>query len=405
MFEIQSAPELAPARPGAADWRQLPGVRTMTAARAALQARLGAGCMLALWPERAPDARMRMSLYADDDSLPPMADWRGALQLHGPCGAIELADGARWLRALTGIDLGDEAGLRDDATHGPDDWLCGAVLGGLDATPLAGCAQLRRSGGRAPEDAVVLRWVLHSGRHSVACHARASAATWCALLARADWRTQAASRHQFPLLPISSAIVLARHALPHALACALRPGDIILPDAPVFGCDGHARLRLGGCMLRVAHAAPNHLEILDLEHCMEQQDLDDGALLPLAAISHTPNPIAAGAVDGPAADEWTANPITADAQAVAGQAQDDALAGPPGAALLAVPVTLDFLLGRVQLPLGRLQQLAVGSVLELTHGSPAAVSIDCGGRLLGQAEVLDVEGRLGLRVTRWGGAS
>lgn len=379
MFDTEFAPALAPGPApgcaGAADWRKLPGVRTMSAVRAALQARLGAGCTLALWPQREPAARMRMSLYAEDDSLPQMADWTDAFQLQGPCGAIQLSDGARWLRALTGIDLGDDFGMQP----GTDEWLAGALLGGLDATPLAGCALLQRGGIGPLEDECILRWVLHSGQHSVACHARASAATWCALLARADWRTQPASLRQFPMLPVSTAIVLARHRLPQHAVLALRPGDIILPAAPSFGCDGRGRLRLGGCMLAVAYAAPNHLEILDLEHCMEQQDIDGGAALQPAAIAD----IADGAMEG----------------------DEQAATVPAGEALLAVPVTLDFLLGRVQLPLGRLQQLAVGSVLEISHGSPTEVAIDCGGRLLGHAEVLDVEGRLGLRVTRWGGAS
>lgn len=354
-------PAAPPAPAATAAWHTLPGVRTMSAARAALFARLGAGCTLELWPQREACARIRMTLYAEDDSMPQTADWTDSLQLQGPCGAIQLSDGTRWLRALSGIDL--DAG---------DEWLCGAVLGALDGTPLAGCGLLQRGGIGPLDDECILRWVLHSEHHSVACHARASAATWCALLARADWRTQAASLTHFPRLPVSTAVTLARHTLPHDAAFALRPGDIILPNAPAFGCDGHGRMRLGASMLAVVHVAPNHLEILDMEPCMEEQDIDGGAnALPLAEIAMTGD-------------------------------DDEAPGGDP---LLAVPVTLDFLLGRVQLPLARLQQLAVGSVLELTHGSPAEVAIDCGGRLLGHAEIVNVEGRLGLRVTRWGGAS
>lgn len=348
-----------------AGWRTLPGVRSMSAARAALHARLGPGCTLALWPERAPDARMQMTLYAEDDSVPQSADWSDAVQLQGPFGAIELSDGPRWLRALSGIDLDAGQGMQSD-------WLCGAVLGALDGTPLAASAALQRGGIGPLDDECILRWVLHSSRHSVACHARASAATWCALLARGDWRTEAATLAHFPALPVASAIVLARHTLPAAAAQALRPGDIILPDVPAFACNGQGRLRLGALSLAVAWRAPNHLDILHLEPCMEQHDDEGGAgALPLADLT----------TDG--------------GESAAFDAQ----------ALQAVPVTLDFLLGRVQLPLARLQQLAVGSVLEVSHGSPFAVAIDCGGRLLGHAEIVDVDGRLGLRVTRWGGAA
>lgn len=342
-------------------WHELPGVRTMSAARASLHARLGSGCTLDLWPENLPEARMRMTLYADDESLPQLVEWNDPVQLQGAYGAVQLSNGVRWLRALTGIDL-DAGG----------EWLSSAALGSLYGTPLADSAVLQRSSLGPLEDECILRWVLHSGRHSLACHARASAATWCALLARAEWRKQAASLSHFPMLPISTSVTLGRHTLPHDVAFALRPGDVIIPDTPSFTCGGRGRLRLGAHTLSVTYAAPNHLEILSLEPCMEPQDIDGGAAaLPLAEIS---------LVDG---ERTTAS----------------------DPALLAVPVTLDFLLGRVQMPLGKLQQLAVGSVLEITHGSPAEVAIDCGGRLLGHAEVLNVDGRLGLRVTRWGGAS
>lgn len=360
MLDTELAPSPVAVRP------PLPGMRAMSAARAALHARLGASCTLDLWPQRAPHERIRMTLYADDSHTPQVADWTDSMQLLGPCGALQLSDGARWLRALSGIDLAD----------GPDDdWLCGALLGALDGTPLEASALLRRGGVGPLGDEVVLRWVLHSSHHSVACHARADAATWCALLARADWRTQAAPLAHFPALPVSTRVVLARHTLPQSALAALFPGDIILPDRPAFDCAGRGRLTLAGRVLDLAWRAPHHFAIVHLEPCMEPYDLEGGAAaLPLSDF---------------------------DAQS----GEPAAHAGMDPDALAALPVSLDFVLGRIQLPLGRLQQLAVGGVLELSHGSPLDVAIDCGGRVLGRAEVLDVEGRLALRVTRWGGAS
>jgi len=374
MSETEFAPQ-ASAATSVRAWAALPGIRRMSAARAALQARLGGGCTLDLWPERAPDARLRMTLYAGDDSAQQAPDWSAALHLHGPCGALELSSGARWLRALSGIDLDEGLGLDDD-------WLCGALLGTLDGTPLEACARVQRGGIGPLDDEVVLNWVLHDGRHSVACHARAGAATWNALLARAGWRTRTAPLAHFPHLPVNAAIVLARHTLPHHAAHALRPGDIVLPDAPLFDPAGRGRLRLAGHQLDVAWRAPNHLDILHLEPLMEH-DIDNGdGELPLSEIAHAVHDV-----------HDTHDTHDAPAAAIDGDA------------LPAVPVTLDFVLGRVQLPLARLQALAPGSVLELSHGSPLEVAIDCGGRFLGHAELLDVEGRLGLRVTRWGGAA
>lgn len=344
--------------------RALPGMRTMSAARAALHARLGGGCSLLLWPGRDPDQQIRMTLYAADPD--DGADWDDALLLHVPCGAFQLSSGVRWLRALSGIDLGEPG-------QPLDPWLCAALLGALDGTPLEAGSELARAG-VAPDDAVVLRWVLHSRHHSVACHARASAGAWSSLLARADWHRAATPLTQLAALPVRTSVVVARHTLAHAAAFALRPGDIILPDSPAFDCAGQGRIRLAGQLLTVAWHAPSHLDILDLESAMDQYDPE------------------AGVVTLPPSDF-----DTREAGHPAPGLESDALT--------AVPVRLDFVLGRIELPLARLQQLAAGSVLELHDGSPLDVAIDCGGRLLGRAELLDVEGRLGLRVTHWMGAA
>ncbi|WP_170304394.1 FliM/FliN family flagellar motor switch protein [Duganella radicis] len=70
----------------------------------------------------------------------------------------------------------------------------------------------------------------------------------------------------------------------------------------------------------------------------------------------------------------------------------------------AVPVTVGFELGRVALPLAELRTLGAGAVVQFDGGSPAAVAIVSGGTTLGRGEIVDVEGRLGIRVTHWGAA-
>ena len=67
-----------------------------------------------------------------------------------------------------------------------------------------------------------------------------------------------------------------------------------------------------------------------------------------------------------------------------------------------VPVTLSFELGKASLPLADVRTLGQGAVVLFSGGSPASVAIVSAGQTLGYGEIVDVEGRLGIRVTRWG---
>lgn len=63
-----------------------------------------------------------------------------------------------------------------------------------------------------------------------------------------------------------------------------------------------------------------------------------------------------------------------------------------------IPVTLRFDLGRLELTLAELRQLGPGSVLELPGPADAPVRITVGGRCIGTGELVEVEGRAGVRV-------
>ena len=340
-------------------WQALPEVPRLSPDRAALSARLGRGCSVAL------DGSGRLGLFAEGEGQAQVVDWSDPVQLHGAFGALQLADGARLLRGLTGVDLGDGV---------PGEWLCAALLGRLAGTPLANATRLQRGALGPLDDECILQFILRSPQHSIVCHARASAATWCALLAGANWQRERAALSHFAALPVACVVTLARHTLPMSALAALREGDVLVPDAPVFDCDGAGVVHIGPITLRVAHAAPNRLTILSLEHGMEQQDSMESAALPL--------------------DDWQEEGAPAPAEARL-----------PDALLESLPLTLDFVLGRVRLPLGRLQELGPGSVLDIAGGSPADIAIEAGGQRLGRAEIVNVGGRLGVRVVQWGGLS
>jgi type III secretion system YscQ/HrcQ family protein len=66
-----------------------------------------------------------------------------------------------------------------------------------------------------------------------------------------------------------------------------------------------------------------------------------------------------------------------------------------------VPVALSFELGKISLPLAEVRTLGPGGVVLFSGGSPASIAIVSAGQTLGRGEIVEVEGRLGIRVTQW----
>jgi type III secretion protein Q len=65
-----------------------------------------------------------------------------------------------------------------------------------------------------------------------------------------------------------------------------------------------------------------------------------------------------------------------------------------------LPVQLTFEVGRSEITLGELRALGAGSVLELGRSVAEPIRISAQGRPVGQGELVDVEGAVGVRVTR-----
>ena len=79
----------------------------------------------------------------------------------------------------------------------------------------------------------------------------------------------------------------------------------------------------------------------------------------------------------------------------------DTVSDAPAAAMLDdVPVTLTLELGRLSLSARELLSMRVGHVIELdrSHGDPLDVSVN--GRAVARGELVEVEGRLGVRIER-----
>lgn len=75
-------------------------------------------------------------------------------------------------------------------------------------------------------------------------------------------------------------------------------------------------------------------------------------------------------------------------------------APPADAAFDDLPIKLVFEIGKLELPLGELQEIGKGHVFELQRPLGEAVEIHAAGRRIGQGEVVRIEDQIGVRVVR-----
>lgn len=69
------------------------------------------------------------------------------------------------------------------------------------------------------------------------------------------------------------------------------------------------------------------------------------------------------------------------------------------AMVMDIPVELTVELGRAKISIGKVMQLAHGSIIELNSLASSPMDVYANGLLIAQGEVVIVEGRFGLRLT------
>jgi type III secretion protein Q len=367
--------------------------------------------------------------------------WQDTMALAGPAGAIQFADGARLVRGLTGIDPRDLPQVEGEHIQ----WLAAALAGRLAETPFAEFHCLPSDAGFNAAGTLALRVQMQTPQHRIDTVARAALATWKSLFARTRWAHQRTPLADMQHLLLPETVSLGRHTLPAAVFRALAEGDVILPDTSRFGPDGEGVVTLGRKEVRVRYRAPCSLEIIAVEgnvseeaYLEEQHAGHDGAYdnehdgAQDMAEGQAPQQAYGDEQDGyqeedaaesyeegepgqpedeqyaqqeeqPAeasADEYAEAPADEQAEAPA-EEYAEAYAVESAEEVDAVPVTLHFQLGTVALPLGELRCLSEGAVVMLNGGSPAAIAIVAGGRMVGRGEAVDVDGSLGIRITQW----
>jgi type III secretion protein Q len=331
-----------------------PAVESINSAQAVLSQVLGAGRYAKL-PQFGPDALLGLRL----NQLPLTdADPYRALVLHGYAGDIELSDGVRLLMALTGIDLGESAVEIPESQ-----WLSASALGRLAGTPLQDIISLSRGCLVPGSEYVTLCLSLHSGQHAFSMTAKASVVCWLDLLARASWLHNGRVVENQLDLPLTIRWRIGTHPIARSVLDGMVAGDIVLPETCWFDCSGLGLVRIGSWQLSVMHTAPAGMTLLSLETRMDSLGtiVDTDSLFihpPLAGTNET------GGLD-------------------------------------TLPLQVHFDMGCCHTTLGGLRTLVAGSVLPIEGGSPATIGISTGGRTLGQGKLVEVNGKLAVRITYW----
>ncbi|MHA6494938.1 type III secretion system cytoplasmic ring protein SctQ [Pseudomonas borbori] len=168
----------------------------------------------------------------------------------------------------------------------------------------------------------------------------------------------------------------------------LRPGDVLVPELPLFDPAGYGEIRLGSQVVAVRadnQAVPLRLSVLALE----ENRMDDEFSQDPAANAWDSLPYDA---PGSYPDEYAEPPASGYA--------DSALADPHAEPFDSLVLPLTLRCGQLRMSLGELRQLAPGAVLEVAGVTPGMASLYYGERPVAQGELVEVEGRLGLQITR-----
>lgn len=181
----------------------------------------------------------------------------------------------------------------------------------------------------------------------------------------ARWLKQPGWQRRSSTLPetlvYSQPLVLGRITLHTPQLQTLRAGDVLVPPVSYFTPDGQGSLILAGQQLYGELQLPHHFLLTHMESTV---------------------------LDPYAADEFDA------------KFQPEALTTDENLQLASLPLSLEVRCGHTRLTLGELQQLQTGSVLTLDNVTPGEAGLYHGDTLIAHGELVDVEGHLGLQLTR-----
>ncbi|QXI31262.1 FliM/FliN family flagellar motor switch protein [Pseudomonas vanderleydeniana] len=337
-------------------------LRTMSLAEAQVRERLGAGLCLRLSPPHTTTLHLRLA--------------PGPVDL-APRTAIESACGAFWLDdALALLSRLSECPAILAGTPENGDWYWPLYNHYLAPELQALLSPLRVSGASPATGLDCLLELRDDDGQRQAHRARIPARTLLALLDHPHWQVprQTPGTAQWRLrLPL----LLGHCPLTLGQLHGLRPGDVLLVEQPLFSPTGDGSLQLGTCRLHLQQLPGTTLRftLTELEAPSMNASLDHFAFTdhePLNPVA-SPYPSDVGELSEPEGDL---------------SRFDD------------LPLALTLRAGSLNLSLGQLRNLGVGSVLTFSGCVPGQATLCQGERPLAHGELVEIDGRLGLQITR-----
>lgn len=242
---------------------------------------------------------------------------------------------------------------------------------------------------------IACRLEVRLGAACVVSHLEIAGATLLGLLDVAPWQRRTAPWVEGFALRVP--LLVGHLALTAGQLTALRPGDVLMPEIPLFDSSGKGLIPLGRHCLQVrvqSRTAPLRLTVLALEETVMGTTADTDVLTPDwdDTARYEPDAQAPEAADPTASvygdAETEEAPMAEQVAADITERFDD------------LPLALTVRCGHLSLTLGELRNLAPGAVLQVQGVAPGAGALFYGERALAHGELVEVDGRLGLQITR-----
>ena len=338
-------------------------LRTLPTAEAKVRERLGAGLCLQLAPPQA----VTLSLHLAPTAFTQVP----ATALETACGLLWLDDAQALLSQLSECP----AILAEPLTENEDNnWYWPLYNRYLAPELQALLSPLRLvSAQPGPGFDCLLELRDNQAQYSVS-RLRLAADTLLHLLEQGPWQPLT-NRLDWPL---RLALVLGHCPLSVEQLGSLRPGDVLLVDQALFSAAGQGYLDVGACRLHLQQATADALRftLTELEDLPMNASLDHFALTDSEHLAQKE----------PLYPPSSVNDLPADS--------------PHPERFDNLPLALTLRAGTLSLSLGQLRHLTVGSVLSFSGCIPGQAMLCQGERILAQGELVNIDGLLGLQITR-----
>lgn len=295
---------------------------------------------------------------------PGSAPWGAtALCFETACGVLAFSEPGPSLSLL-----GECPVTLAETGNDPDSWFWALFQDHLSPQVQALLGYLRLLGEARPA-AFGCRLTVRLGPSRVVGHLRLSPESFLALCEAGPWQSVAG---QLPAsFPLAVAVTLGRLQLPVTQLSSVRPGDVLMLEQALFDVQGAGHLQLGKHRLHVHlddETGPLCLTLISIEETSMDEDFAEQSYPALEPEPHDD--------DESLVDEFGHEPF------------DE------------LTMSLNVRCGTLKLTLGELRQLAPGSVLGVSGYAPGTAGLYYGDRPIGQGQLVDVDGRLGLQLSR-----